>query len=37
VPWWQWPKVWDVQTDGLEKAIENAADGNQNNVIHWAA
>ena len=37
VPWWQWEKVWDYQTAGLEKAIINAADGNQNNVIHWAA
>lgn len=27
--------VWDL--DGLVKAIETAADGNQNNVIHWAA
>lgn len=37
VPWWQWEKVWDYQTSGLETAIINAADGNQNNVIHWAA
>lgn len=37
LPWWQWAKVWHYQTEGLEKAIENAADGNQNNIIHWAA
>lgn len=37
VPWWQWEKVWEYQTSGLERAIEDAADGNQNNVIHWAA
>lgn len=37
VPWWQWEKVWDYQTAGLERAIETAADGNQNNMIHWAA
>lgn len=37
VPWWQWEKVYDYQTSGLERAIETAADGNQNNVIHWAA
>jgi hypothetical protein len=37
VPWWQWEKVWEYQTAGLERAIEKAADGNQNNVIHWAA
>ncbi len=37
VPWWAWPKTWDYQTSGLEKAIETAADGNQNNIIHWAA
>lgn len=35
--WWEWPKVWDYQTAGLERAIEKAADGNQNNLIHWAA
>jgi hypothetical protein len=35
--WWQWPKVWDYNLTGLEKAIESAADGNQNNIIHWAA
>lgn len=35
--WWQWEKVYDYQTGGLERAIETAADGNQNNVIHWAA
>lgn len=37
VAWWMWPKTWDYQTSGLEHAIETAADGNQNNVIHWAA
>jgi hypothetical protein len=37
VSWWAWPKTWDYQTAGLERAIETAADGNQNNVIHWAA
>ena len=37
VPWWLWEKRWDYQTEGLERAIETAADGNQNNVIHWAA
>jgi len=37
VPWWQWERVWDYQTTGLERAIETASDGNQNNVIHWAA
>lgn len=37
VPWYEWPKVWDYQTAGLERAIESAADGNQNNLIHWAA
>jgi hypothetical protein len=36
-PWWLWPKEWTYNTAGLEAAIENAADGNQNNVIHWAA
>lgn len=36
-PWYLWPKVWDYQTAGLERAIEEAADGNQNNIIHWAA
>jgi hypothetical protein len=36
-PWWQWPKVWSYGMEGLEHAIETAADGNQNNVIHWAA
>lgn len=35
--WWEWPKVWDYQMAGLERAIIAAADGNQNNVIHWAA
>ena len=35
--WWQWPRVWEYRTEGLERAIETAADGNQNNVIHWAA
>jgi hypothetical protein len=37
VPWYQWPKVHTYNTEGLERAIEKAADGNQNNVIHWAA
>jgi len=37
VAWWLWEKHWDYQTAGLERAIETAADGNQNNVIHWAA
>jgi hypothetical protein len=37
VPWYLWEKVWDYQTAGLERAIETAADGNQNAVIHWAA
>jgi hypothetical protein len=37
LPWWQWPKVTFYATSGLERAIESAADGNQNNVIHWAA
>jgi len=37
VPWYLWEKVWSYNTEGLEKAIENAADGNQNNMIHWAA
>lgn len=36
-PWYLWPKTWTYGLEGLEKAIENAADGNQNNVIHWAA
>lgn len=35
--WWQWPKEVTYNLDGLEAAIVNAADGNQNNVIHWAA
>lgn len=35
--WWEWAPVWSYATEGLEKAIEKAADGNQNNVIHWAA
>jgi hypothetical protein len=35
--WWQWPQEFDYNTAGLERAIETAADGNQNNVIHWAA
>jgi len=35
--WWQWPKTHEYNTDGLEKAIIAAADGNQNNLIHWAA
>lgn len=37
VEWWLWEKRWDYQTEGLERAIETAAEGNQNNVIHWAA
>lgn len=36
-PWWTWPIEMEYQTAGLERAIETAADGNQNNVIHWAA
>lgn len=36
-PWWAWPVEWSYQLDGLERAIVKAADGNQNNVIHWAA
>lgn len=36
-PWWQWPIEIRYGLEGLEKAIINAADGNQNNVIHWAA
>jgi hypothetical protein len=36
-PWWQWAKVWHYALEGLERAIETAADGNQNNMIHWAA
>lgn len=35
--WWQWTKTWEYQTEGLERAIIGAADGNQNNIIHWAA
>jgi hypothetical protein len=37
VPWHKWERVWTYGTEGLEKAIINAADGNQNNMIHWAA
>ena len=37
VPWYRWPVTWHYATEGLERAIETAADGNQNNVIHWAA
>jgi len=37
VPWWQWEKVWNYGLEGLERAIETAEDGNQNNIIHWAA
>lgn len=36
-PWWQWDIAMTYATEGLERAIETAADGNQNNVIHWAA
>lgn len=36
-PWWLWKTEWTYAMEGLEKAIINAADGNQNNVIHWAA
>lgn len=36
-PWWQWQPIPKYATEGLERAIINAADGNQNNVIHWAA
>jgi len=35
--WGTWEVVWSFATEGLEQAIINAADGNQNNVIHWAA
>ena len=35
--WWEWTPVWNYHLEGLERAIETAADGNQNNVIHWAA
>lgn len=37
VPWYLWKKEFTYGLEGLEKAIINAADGNQNNVIHWAA
>jgi hypothetical protein len=37
VAWWLWEKHWNYNTEGLERAIETAADGNQNNLIHWAA
>lgn len=37
VSWWLWEKNWDYATSGLEQAIIGAADGNQNNIIHWAA
>lgn len=37
VPWYLWEKEWSYGLEGLERAIEKAADGNQNNVIHWAA
>lgn len=36
-PWYRWKPVWTFATEGLERAIIDAADGNQNNVIHWAA
>jgi hypothetical protein len=32
---WKWWQEYDL--GGLERAIETAAQGNQNNVIHWAA
>lgn len=35
--WWQWPVVREYNMAGLEKAIENAQDGNQNSCIMWAA
>lgn len=35
--WWEWPVSVEYVTEGLERAIIEAADGNQNNVIHWAA
>lgn len=35
--WWQWPKAWTYGLEGLERTIENAADGNQNACIMWAA
>jgi hypothetical protein len=37
VPWHKWARVGTFNTVGLEQAIVNAADGNQNNCIHWAA
>jgi hypothetical protein len=37
VSWWLWEKKWTYNIEGLKQAIINAADGNQNNVIHWAA
>lgn len=37
VPWYQWEREFEYNIGGLEQAIIHAADGNQNNVIHWAA
>ena len=37
VPWYQWDREFTYNIGGLEQAIIHAADGNQNNVIHWAA
>lgn len=36
-PWWTWPVEMVYATEGLERAIETAAEGQQNNVIHWSA
>jgi len=36
-PWYLWKVEPVYAMEGLEKAIINAAEGNQNNVIHWAA
>jgi len=37
VSWWLWEKKWTYNIEGLKQAIICAPDGNQNNVIHWAA
>lgn len=37
MPWYLWEKTWVYGLEGLERAIIGAADGNQNNIIHWAA
>lgn len=36
-PWWKWRPTTTFSTEGLERAIIEAADGNQNNVIHWSS